>query len=126
MLTIHFPLCIKALNIFFQMPPPELDSFGRIISEQPPDEWPARSGIAMAICKMSPHISEDQVETLFEFFVQKALGDRSPEVRKYMLDAAVAVINDHGKVRLGTYGGKIVTQLNLLRKLSIFIFCRPM
>ena len=103
------------------MPPPLLDSFGRVISEQPPDEWPARSGIAMAICKMSPHISEDQVETLFEFFVQKALGDRSPEVRKHMLDAAVAVINDHGKVRLRTDGGKIVTQSNRVRKLKYFI-----
>ena len=99
------------------MPPPVLDAFGRIVSEQPPDEWPARSGIAMAICKMSPHISEDQVETLFEFFVQKALGDRSPEVRKHMLDAAVALVNDHGKVRFGTYGRevrKIVTQLHFL------------
>ena len=47
---------------------------------------------------MSPYISEDQVETLFEFFVQNALGDRSSEVRKHMLDAAVAVVNDHGKV----------------------------
>ena len=69
------------------------------MSEAPPDEWPARSGIALAICKMSPYISEDQVEALFEFFVQKSLGDRSSEVRKHMLDAAVAVVNDHGKVR---------------------------
>lgn len=93
-------LCINSLRVYLlQMPPPVLDNLGRIMSEGPPDEWPARSGVALAINKMSPHISEDQVETLFEFFIQKAVGDRNEDVRKHMLDAAVAVVNDHGKVR---------------------------
>ena len=75
-----------------------MDKFGRVVSESPPDEFPARSGIAMALCKMSPHLPEDQIPVLFEFFVQKALGDRSEEVRKHMLVAAVAAVDDHGKV----------------------------
>ncbi len=82
------------------MPPPVLDTFGRVVCEGPPDEWPARSGIAMAICKMSQYIPEEEVETLFEFFVQKSLGDRHEEVRKHMLNAAVAAVNDHGKVKI--------------------------
>lgn len=82
------------------MPPPVLDNFGRLVSEQPPDLWPARSGIAMAICKMAPHLPQEEIETLFSFLVPKALGDRNTEVRTLMREAALATINDHGKVRV--------------------------
>ncbi|XP_013411317.1 eIF-2-alpha kinase activator GCN1 [Lingula anatina] len=77
--------------------PPVLDSFGRVISEGPPDEWPARSGIALALSKLSPLLTEDQIEPLFSFFVPDGLGDRNGEVRQNMLVSAVAVINGHGK-----------------------------
>lgn len=30
------------LLFFFQRPPPVLDALGRVISEQPPDQWEAR------------------------------------------------------------------------------------
>ncbi len=92
------------------MPPPVLDSFGRVMSEAPPDQWPARCGIAMAVCKMSSSVSEDQISTLFKFYVEKGLGDRNEEVRKHMLNAAVAAVNDHGKVRdipLKSGGGRV-------------------
>ena len=86
-----------------------MDKFGRVVSESPPDEFPARCGIAMAVCKMSPHIREEQISQLFEFFVQKSLGDRNEDVRKHMLTAAVSAVNDHGKVRK-KYGGRYYNQ----------------
>jgi len=82
----------------YQLPPPLLDSFGRVISEAPPDDSPARCGIATALAQLSPYFPEDQVEPMFAFFVEKGLGDRSEDVRKCMLIAAVAAITDHGKV----------------------------
>jgi hypothetical protein len=81
------------------MAPPVLDNFGRLVEEQPPDDWPARSGIAIALNKLSPLLPEDQIVALFSFYVPTALGDRSPEVRSHMRDAALAAINVHGKVR---------------------------
>ena len=80
------------------MAPPILDQFGRVISEAPPDLYPARAGIAMAIGKLSPLLPANEVERLFAFFVSKALGDRNSEVRVEMLKAAVLAINTHGKV----------------------------
>ena len=85
--------------IILQLPPPVLDGFGRVISEAPIDQWQARAGIALAIGKVSPYIPQEEIEPLFEFFVKKSLSDRDPNVRQHMLDAAVAVINDHGKVK---------------------------
>ena len=84
------------------MPPPVLDNFGRVISEPPVDKSEARSGIAHALSKISTLIPEENIVPLFDFFVQKALSDRDEEVRKNMLKAAVAAVNDHGKVRVLT------------------------
>ena len=83
----------------FQLPPPVLDDFGRVISDLQLDHWPARCGIAMALEKISPILPEDQLLPLFHFFVQKGLRDRSAEVRSHMRTAALAAINVHGKVR---------------------------
>lgn len=80
------------------MPPPVLDSFGRQIGEPPLDEWEARSGVALALEKISPMLPTDQIEELFSFYVPHALGDRSPEVRTHMRDAALATVTAHGKV----------------------------
>ena len=87
----------------FQLPPPKLDQFGRLIEEQPPDLWSARSGIALALGKMAPLVPVDEISRLFEFFVPRALGDRSVVVRSQMREAALAVINVHGKVRFFFY-----------------------
>ncbi|XP_030316225.1 eIF-2-alpha kinase activator GCN1 isoform X2 [Calypte anna] len=78
-------------------PPPVLDALGRVISESPPDQWEARCGIALALNKLSQHLDSFQVKPLFQFFVPDALNDRSPEVRKCMLDAALSTLNTHGK-----------------------------
>uniref|UniRef100_A0A8W8K250 TOG domain-containing protein n=2 Tax=Magallana gigas TaxID=29159 RepID=A0A8W8K250_MAGGI len=79
------------------MPPPILDSFGRQVGEPPLDEWEARSGVALALEKISPLLPADQIEELFSFYVPHALGDRSAEVRTHMRDAALATVTAHGK-----------------------------
>ncbi|KAL0979528.1 hypothetical protein UPYG_G00186210 [Umbra pygmaea] len=78
-------------------PPPVLDALGRVISEQPPDQWEARCGIALALNKLCQYLDEPQVTPLFLFFVPDALNDRHPEVRRCMLDAALSALNTHGK-----------------------------
>ena len=82
------------------MPPPVLDSLHRVVSESPPDMWEARSGIALSLGKMAPFLNKNQVSSLMSFFVPEALGDRHTTVRKHMLDAAVAIVDVHGKVSL--------------------------
>ena len=100
-MTVHIKF--KASNHFiaiFQLPPPVLDDFGRVISDQQQqDNWPARCGIAMALEKISPILPHDQLLPLFHFYVQKGLRDRSQDVRSHMRTAALATINVHGKVR---------------------------
>ncbi|KAL0610568.1 eIF-2-alpha kinase activator GCN1 [Plecturocebus cupreus] len=78
-------------------PPPVLDALGRVISESPPDQWEARCGLALALNKLSQYLDSSQVKPLFQFFVPDALNDRHPDVRKCMLDAALATLNIHGK-----------------------------
>ncbi|XP_053784029.1 stalled ribosome sensor GCN1 [Desmodus rotundus] len=78
-------------------PPPVLDALGRVISESPPDQWEARCGLALALSKLSQCLDSSQVKPLFQFFVPDALNDRNPDVRKCMLDAALATLNAHGK-----------------------------
>ncbi|CAH1802155.1 unnamed protein product [Owenia fusiformis] len=79
------------------MPPPVLDSVGRVICEQPPDEWPARCGVAQAMRKLSALLSDENIETVMSFMVPEALGDRDENVRQAMREAAVQIVNDHGK-----------------------------
>lgn len=78
--------------------PPRLDAFGRIV-EQPVDTWEPRSGVALALAHIAPLLSPKSVSHLVSFFVSMGLGDRSPEVRKNMLAAALAAVDLHGKVR---------------------------
>ncbi|KAF8792212.1 eIF-2-alpha kinase activator GCN1 like protein [Argiope bruennichi] len=79
------------------LPPPVLDSLQRVISESPPDMWEARSGIALALGKMAPYLTLEQVTSLMSFFVSEGLGDRHATVRKHMVDAAIAITDLHGK-----------------------------
>ncbi|KAH9524200.1 translational activator of GCN4 [Bulinus truncatus] len=95
------------------LPPPKVDEFGRQVEEQPPDMWPSRSGIALALKQISPLLTEQQIPSLFSFFVPKALNDRAPEVRSGMRDAALAAIQSHGKenvnILLPTFENFLIT-----------------
>ncbi|XP_066998088.2 stalled ribosome sensor GCN1 [Anabrus simplex] len=89
----------KLLSIYQEklaIVPPKLDDFGRVI-EQPVDTWEPRSGVAVALTQIAPHLSQKSVSRLVTFFVSVGLGDRNPEVRKNMLAAALATIDIHGK-----------------------------
>ncbi|XP_049938173.1 eIF-2-alpha kinase activator GCN1 [Schistocerca serialis cubense] len=93
------PVLEKLLAIYHEklaILPPKLDSFGRVI-EQPVDTWEPRSGVALALAQIAPLLKPTSVSSLITFFVSTGLGDRSPEVRKNMLAAALAAVDLHGK-----------------------------
>ena len=54
-------------------------------------------GIALALAKVQPYYDEFMVTQAVSFFVPAGLGDRNEVVRKDMLSAAVATIDNHGK-----------------------------
>lgn len=84
-------------DLKLKIPPPVVDSLGRVLSNDNMDPWDARCGIALALGEISPTLSEKEVPPLFVFFVPTGLGDHNLEVRKHMLNAALKAINDHGK-----------------------------
>ena len=79
-----------------EMSPPVMDHLGRIVQEAC-DHWEPRSGIALALAKMQVHYDDFMVTQAVSFFVPDGLGDRNEVVRKDMLSAAVATIDNHGK-----------------------------
>jgi hypothetical protein len=78
-------------------PVPEYDAYGLVISSSlnKPDQWQARSGIALAIESLVPVIiSKEDCIQVFQFLIEKeALGDRNDVVREQMLNAGLAIIN---------------------------------
>ncbi|KAJ3285913.1 translational activator of GCN4, partial [Blyttiomyces sp. JEL0837] len=84
------------------VPAPEYDKFGIVIPEslEKQDDWPARSGIALALKSCAPVINEQATaEKLFNFLIdQEALGDRNERVRQQMLEAGIAAIHVSGKL----------------------------
>ncbi|KAK3887663.1 hypothetical protein Pcinc_008247 [Petrolisthes cinctipes] len=78
------------------MTPAVRDQYDRIVSKAV-DLWEGRAGVAMALQQLAPLFTEKNVVTLSNFFVPEALGDRKLEVRTKMLEAAMAVVNSHGK-----------------------------
>lgn len=79
------------------MVPAKLDNLGRVI-EKPIDTWEPRSGVALALTQLAPLLTPPLVSKLAQFFVSTGLGDKSAEVRKNMLTAALATVDLHGKV----------------------------
>ncbi|KAK8869849.1 hypothetical protein IAR55_000417 [Kwoniella newhampshirensis] len=78
---------------------PEYDRFGMVIPEtvNRPDPWDARVAIALALEKMAPLLSASMVAPIFDFLINKeSLGDCHSEVRRAMLNAAIAIIDLHG------------------------------
>jgi len=65
------------------------------------DPWSTRVAIALAFERLAPSFPETQVESFFRFLIQdEALGDRSADVRREMLQAGAAVIDHHGASHL--------------------------
>ncbi|KAJ7333816.1 eIF-2-alpha kinase activator GCN1 [Desmophyllum pertusum] len=91
---------VDLYNVKLKVPPPVVDSLGRVVSGDTLDPWDARCGISLALGELSPTLSEEEVPPLFVFFVPTGLGDHNLEVRKHMLNAALKAVNDHGKTNI--------------------------
>lgn len=80
-----------------QMIPAKLDQFGHVV-EPALDSWGARRGVALALRALAPSLPALAVPRAMTFFVQRALADRHDVVRDHMLNAAMAIVDLHGKV----------------------------
>ncbi|KAJ3371029.1 translational activator of GCN4 [Kappamyces sp. JEL0680] len=82
-------------------PVPEFDGYGMVIPESlnKPDQWEARSGIALALASCEPVItSHAAVMEMFQFLIEEAaLGDKNETVQQQMLTAGLAVLESGGK-----------------------------
>ncbi|KAK9878672.1 hypothetical protein WA026_023121 [Henosepilachna vigintioctopunctata] len=81
--------------------PPILDEFGREI-EKAVDTWQPRRGVALALNEIAPLITPEQIGYIVEFFVSSSLSDRNETVRREMLNAALRIVDVHGKETVGT------------------------
>ncbi|XP_074026538.1 lethal (3) 80Fj [Leptinotarsa decemlineata] len=84
-----------------KMIPAKMDEFGREV-EKAVDTWFPRRGVAVALAELAPLITPELIGNLVHFFVFSSLGDRNENVRKEMLNAALRVVNLHGKETVGT------------------------
>ncbi|XP_057670075.1 eIF-2-alpha kinase activator GCN1 [Diorhabda carinulata] len=84
-----------------KMIPAKVDEFGREI-EKAVDTWFPRRGVALALAELSHLFTDELIADLIQFFVFKSLGDRNEFVRKEMLNAALRVVDLHGKETVGT------------------------
>lgn len=80
------------------MIPARLDQFGHVV-EKAVDEWSARRGVGFALRALAPHLRAERVADAMRFFVEHGLADRHDDVRAEMLNAAMAIVDLHGKVR---------------------------
>ncbi|GAA5877296.1 hypothetical protein JCM16303_006233 [Sporobolomyces ruberrimus] len=82
---------------------PQYDRFGMLIEESldAEDPWKSRKALATTLRLMSPIFSPVDVKTFFDLLINgQGLGDRSQSVRSEMLEAAMTVIDLHGKENL--------------------------
>ncbi|EGO00628.1 hypothetical protein SERLA73DRAFT_71629 [Serpula lacrymans var. lacrymans S7.3] len=96
----HWPHTIKHTAKILA---PEFDEYGMVIAQSldRTDPWTARLAIALTFENVAPSFTEDVIEPFFTFLIkQEALGDRTAEVRRGMLNAGTAVIDLHGSTRL--------------------------
>ncbi|PCH35750.1 ARM repeat-containing protein [Wolfiporia cocos MD-104 SS10] len=94
---------------------PEFDGYGMVIASSldRADPWPARVAIARTFELLAPAFPGEEVEPFFTFLIQaEALGDRHADVRRNMLNAGIAVIDDHGSTRLAGLIGMFEAHLS--------------
>ena len=83
---------LKRYTDNLEMAPPVMNNF---------DNWESRSGIASALAKIQPFYDKFMVSQVVRFFMTAGMEDRNEVVRKHMLSAAVATIDNHGKDTVG-------------------------
>ncbi len=82
------------------MTKPVMDHLGRVVQDAV-DHWEPRSGVAVALKKLAPFYESSDVAAIADFLVPTALDDRNESVRNSVLDAAVHVVDTHGKQTAG-------------------------
>ncbi|KAJ8723024.1 hypothetical protein PYW07_004204 [Mythimna separata] len=83
------------------MIPAKLDQFGHVVAEAV-DSWAERRGAALALRALAPQLRAAAVPPAMRFFVHTALADRHEGVRAEMLNAAMAIVDLHGKETLSS------------------------
>ncbi|XP_075992954.1 lethal (3) 80Fj [Anticarsia gemmatalis] len=83
------------------MIPAKLDQFGHVV-EEAVDEWTGRRGVGLALVALAPRLPAAAVPPAMRFFVERALADRHDQVRDQMLNAAMAIVDLHGKETLSS------------------------
>ena len=89
----------KILDLYdekLETTPPLLDGLGRVVQESI-DHWEPREGLASALQNLASNFGAEQVEKATNFLVKEGLIDRKDSVRKKMLNAAMAIVDIHGK-----------------------------
>ncbi|TVY21703.1 eIF-2-alpha kinase activator GCN1 [Lachnellula arida] len=77
---------------------PQLDEYGMPKKMDLSDPWEARNGIAIAFKELAPVFEEGLLDEFLRFLIEQGpLGDRDPNVREEMIEAATAIIALHGK-----------------------------
>jgi len=77
---------------------PQLDEYGMPKKTDLSDPWESRNGIAIAFKELAPVFEESLLDEFLRFLIEQGpLGDRDPNVREEMVEAATAIIALHGK-----------------------------
>ncbi|KAH9223644.1 armadillo-type protein [Leptodontidium sp. 2 PMI_412] len=77
---------------------PQLDEYGMPKKMDLSDPWEARNGIALAFKELAAVFEEGMLDEFLRFLIEQGpLGDRDPNVREQMVEAATAIIAIHGK-----------------------------
>lgn len=77
---------------------PQLDEYGMPKKTDLSDPWEARNGIALAFKELAPVFVESMLNDFLRFLIERGpLGDKNPNVREEMVEAATAIIALHGK-----------------------------
>lgn len=105
----------KLREKYFELAKPKkqlLDEFGMPKKMDLSDPWEARHGIATAFKELSPFLSKEQLDSLFDFMIANGpLSDKSESVRGGMLEAANRAIEIHGKGLVEELMGKFESTL---------------
>lgn len=78
-------------------PPPEKDSFGRVVSVQYRDPWECRVGVAKVLAELPAHLSPVETMKLLQFIIPDCLSDRQSLVHEAMQQAAQTAIAVNGE-----------------------------
>uniref|UniRef100_A0A6G1S5U8 Translational activator GCN1 n=1 Tax=Aceria tosichella TaxID=561515 RepID=A0A6G1S5U8_9ACAR len=95
-----FDKIIEMYQVAYQKSEPKIDDLGRKKINPLKDSYSdQRLTLAQILVKCVPHATTKSVNKLIPFFVPTAISDRNTRVQETMLEAALALINEHGSKR---------------------------